>query len=386
MNSKLLKKLKKSAIADLQRPFAHLPLFEHLKKIGASTSLEGVRIIGCQHLMESTLRMFEFLQDCGLDLKNVSLLGKCYSTNPQVVEEMEEAGIEVSPWSTFFDSHSDFDSSYKKIVKHFFERSFAKQDWGSFKKIVLLDDGGYLVESACDVLHSFDHVSAVEQTSSGYELLKDRKLFCPVYNVARSPAKLLYESPMIADSLYRQMRIRMNRANLQPKRILIIGAGAIGKAMAEALEKDFPTDLFDIKEAKTSLESLLHDYDMLIGCTGKTSLPVDNHKYLKKGTILISASSSDREFDAVHLRKKIDQNIRCHEDLHIEGIHLLNAGFPLNFFGERNNMPLTSIQLTLSLLAAGIFEGCSDQDNSPGLRPLNPIVESAIISKHLNVN
>ena len=93
---------------------------------------------------------------------------------------------------------------------------------------------------------------------------------------------------------------------------------------------------------------------MIIGCTGKEILDVSFYKYLKKNCILISASSSDREFSAVNLRKMAEKAGNCHDNILTNGIILLNCGFPINFDGKRDSAKPEDIQITLALLFASV--------------------------------
>ncbi len=367
----------------------HLPLLIHLLKANTHINLENVKIIACQHLMESTLKMFLFLKDFGLSLHNVFLLGKCYSTNREIMLESLEKGIHVSSDSLCFDSHSDFDSSYKTVVSRFFNDSFLPEDLNNYKKVIFLDDGGYLIQLANSKIKDSNNVFGIEQTSSGYLLLKNENLHFPLLNVARSPVKLIHESPMIVFSAFNEMIRRLQNINIPIKKVLVIGAGAIGIPMYHRLKEDFFVDQFDIKNhISTNIDfiSSLKKYDALVGCTGVTSIPGKLHSQLNKNCVLVSVSSSDREFDAVHLRRKSLPISDCHQDMSIDGITLLNAGFPINFFGSRNNISLDSIQLTLALLTSAIFQGCGNDFLPNEIIPLDPEIEREITAKFLELS
>jgi hypothetical protein len=77
---------------------------------------------------------------------------------------------------------------------------------------------------------------------------------------------------------------------------------------------------------------------------------------LKKNVILVSASSSDREFSAVHLRSNLPSNTNCHENFLINDIILINCGFPINFAAEYREIDIDKLQLTRSLLLAAILQ------------------------------
>jgi hypothetical protein len=70
--------------------------------------------------------------------------------------------------------------------------------------------------------------------------------------------------------------------------------------------------------------------------------------------MLISASSSDREFDAISLRKQIPFYTNPHQDVRVGKILLINSGFPINF--DEFYLDSVEFQLTRSLLLTSIFQ------------------------------
>ncbi|MFI0477998.1 MAG: hypothetical protein ACH349_02570, partial [Candidatus Rhabdochlamydia sp.] len=73
-------------------------------------------MIGCQHILETTHTMFQSLYDFGLKPKNIFLIGKCYSSNLSVWQEMYLEGIQVSLLSFSFESHLTFDDQFSDIL------------------------------------------------------------------------------------------------------------------------------------------------------------------------------------------------------------------------------------------------------------------------------
>ena len=66
------------------------------------------------------------------------------------------------------------------------------------------------------------------------------------------------------------------------KQILIMGYGAIGSAIHAVLKKKYSVQVYDKKIYKKDIDEHLRVADMIIGCTGETSLPFSKYKYLKK--------------------------------------------------------------------------------------------------------
>ena len=117
-----------------------------------------------------------------------------------------------------------------------------------------------------------------------------------------------------------------------------------------------------------------------MGCTGETSIKPEHFSSLKKGAILVSASSSDREFSAPKLRKLVRRNKDCHKDLKINGLIILNSGFPINFDGNENEPP-KKIQLTRTLIFSAVCLGLT-KSYPKGLIELDKNIQSIIERKY----
>jgi S-adenosylhomocysteine hydrolase len=354
-----------------------LPLVEILTDHYQGPRLDNVLILGVQHVLETTHAMFKSLYKLGLKPENISILGKCYSSCREVYEEMIADGIDVDPNSFSYSSHLPFDEHFQLLVQEFIRSRAAKITGKNIEKIIVLDDGGKCIEIIQKDIEYFPPLVAVEQTSSGYESLRSMTLEFPVVNVARTATKLRLESPMIAAAATERLLKSLQEFNHPVKKSLIIGGGAIGLAMREKLKQyEIDSEIYDIgnvEQKDKKLCEILKEYNLIIGCTGKTSIPEQYHSCLAPQTALVSVSSSDREFDAVHLRRKIPQVNNCHLDLLVDDLLLIRNGFPVNFDGERENIEPKLIQLTIALMAAGILQGIEqDLIVSPGIIPLNP--------------
>lgn len=369
-----------------------MPLLEYVKSLHPLVPLNNVLLIGCQHILATTHLMLRSLYDCGLDPKNIFLLGKCYSTNRSVLREMLQDGIHVSPLSFSFESHLAFDEQFSDIVAQFLEHMLSDLDLSKFDKIIILDDGGQLLALSMKFISGHKNITGIEQTSSGYEKIKATALKFPVINVARSQAKLIYESPMIANTVVKRALKRITELKNTPRQILILGNGAIGSAIYTALKNDYKVQIYDknlntteFNRGDIDFEKQLRSADVIIGCSGETSIPSGKHKYLKKGCVLFSASSSDREFDAVSFRRKSRYVKNCHNDVEVGGITLLNCGFPINFDGGRHSVPPSRIQLTRALLMGSIFQACEMTESSSEIVPLDFEFQRDIIRKYLQL-
>lgn len=369
-----------------------LPLVESLIEDYQKIDFSKVRIIGAQHILETTHAMFRSLYRLGLDPKNISLIGKCYSTNQEVYNEMLADGINVSYASFSYNSYQSYDELYNQEVENFLNSLLDDLTTHNYDRIIILDDGGKCIKFINAHKKIDSSIVAIEQTSAGYHAIKELSLTFPVINVARSPLKLIYESPMIAEAAAERLYLSLRNRNIFPSRALILGGGAIGLAMKEYLKNEMDIYIYDenpkLSDFICELEAIIDKFPLIIGCTGKTSIRKSLHNKIAPGTVLVSASSSDREFDAVQFRKLLPLINDCHQDLFVEDKLLVRSGFPVNFDGERENIDPEKIQLTIALITAGILQSQFINVESPLIFPIQRHLEEKIkddfISQNIN--
>lgn len=335
------------------------PLIEFSSSFFEDNQLENYYIIGVQHILGTTHEMFKSLFRKGLKPHNLSLIGKCYSTVPEVFQAMRDQGIDVCDSSLEFDSHVPFDEMFKINIRRFLFDRKDKMNAQEFDKIIILDDGGELLEEIEEFLTRDENVVGIEQTSSGYNKLVHKQHTLPIINLARSEIKKTMESPIIIDAALDQLSDKLATLPKQPEKILVMGNGVLGSRIQTILQKKYQVMCFDVYSKKSDfppekLHEKLGEFDLIIGCTGRTSLTQKDHRFLKKGCVLMSISSSDREFDAISLRKKTPKTMTCFEDIDVDGIKLLNCGFPINFTGQGEKEDLNLIQLTRALIISSI--------------------------------
>ena len=68
-------------------------------------NLNNCLVIACQHILETNIPLFESLIKKGLLPENTFLLGKVYSTNSKIFDELKKIGMYVDKGSVSFDSH-----------------------------------------------------------------------------------------------------------------------------------------------------------------------------------------------------------------------------------------------------------------------------------------
>lgn len=339
-----------------------LPLLQFVSSQYKDMALDKTLIIACQHILGTTFDLFEELFEKGLKPENVFLIGKCYSTNKDIFDLFQKKNVHISKDSFAFDSHISFDEQFQQNIEKFFKNVQFSVDLKSFERIVILDDGGYLTALSNDFLKGFQNITGVEQTTSGYEKIKNLKLNFPIFNIARSKAKLEIEAPFIAEVAVNKIEEYLRKYRIENPNILVVGVGYIGAAISAILKEDYKVSGCDIIQQKCDFngdyKSHLSEFDLIIGATGAFAIQPGEFGNLKQGALLASLSSSDREFSAVYLRQLKPKTKDCHKDIEVNGSILLNCGFPVNFNdGGQHSVSPEKIQLTRALLLAGIFEG-----------------------------
>jgi S-adenosylhomocysteine hydrolase len=246
-----------------------------------------------------------------------------------------------------------------------------------YEDVIVVDDGGFVLSKVDKILKT-NKLKGVEQTSSGYRKILSTEMNFPILNVARSNAKLELESPIIAEAVRGKFDLAIKELNLNPDNVLVIGSGYIGNNITNKFN-DYETFNYDIDDG-LKIEKILGDYDVVIGCSGNSSIKPEHYPYLKKNSILVSTSSSDREFSAVHLRRMVKSNTDCHSHLKVGDYYLLNSGFPINFDGSEVSCPIKKIQLTLALMYSGICQVKTIEDKK-GFIGLEEEIQKSIINK-----
>jgi len=367
----------------------NLPLLKSISNLYKNKiSLENTIIICVQHIVSTTYTFFHELFKIGLKPENLIILGKCYSTYPDVYEQLKKEKVNISPLSIAFNSHEPYDLQFEKFLDIFLKQIKIK-DLYNFEKIIILDDGGQLLEKINYLFPHDINIIGIEQTSAGYHKIKNLNLFFPIINLARSFVKLKYESPLIIQLALRKILNNTQKLILKNSKILIIGNGTLGNIIYSRIQEI--TDqviIYDEDPNKTQLDKFefkknLGNFDLIIGCTGKTSISKDDHKFLKRPVILASISSSDREFDAVYLRKKQKIFHNCHKELNVEGIYLINCGFPINFDEDYFNIDPNDFQLTRALIYISIIQANNHKKNVSGFIKLEDSLQNFLI-KNLN--
>jgi adenosylhomocysteinase len=217
--------------------------------------------------------------------------------------------------------------------------------------LLVQEVGGYLA-GCTNKLSCFSHfLGIVEDTNNGYWRYQLAGMHSmPILSMAQSPIKDI-EDTVIGDSvIYSTERIFREEFNaiIQGVTSGVIGYGKIGTSTAIALKgRESSVSIYDIDPAKcirarleghrvAPLKNILSESDLIIGCTGKTSVRAEDIRYIRDHAVLVSASAKSEEFDLFSFateckREEINSVVWRYMQKDGRCFYLLNQGTPVNF-------------------------------------------------------
>ncbi|MFH0773421.1 MAG: NAD(P)-dependent oxidoreductase [bacterium] len=404
---------------DIPASLPALTYLSHLYNLEKIRPFDGLKILAVQHLLGSTIPFFEMLEKGGVKPQDVYIVGKAYSSHPKVVKLLQAKGYNVT-FDEVFD-HIDNLPYDTTLEKHIISTAKNLLDNLGKKRGLIIDDGG----KAIRLLHQLypqlaDRFTGVEQTSRGARLVSTIDLKCPIVNVARSDAKTINESPMIAKSMVDEFvtsLIRWDASGVfkaKGNNMLLLGYGYIGEQVAKKMKNyDFNVTVYDpdsnkLKKAMddgyVTVSIRANAYDkahIIVGASGTQVIPHEEYNALAKGTLLVNMASTDTEFSAWNLRpqgKIVDQCILPSDKQYLSTymplpwrslykiqlsqtyFYLANGGFPSDFSGKINPIPSEDIQLTSALLLGGAIQ--STQARKPLFYDLDLDLQNNVISEY----
>lgn len=333
------------------------PLLEKVFSAYSNKALDlsNIHLIACQHLLEPQLEMFKRLITFGFKPENILILGKAYSANKDVVEELKALKVDVR---TPDFSGKSFDAEHRQNCIGILNSLPA-----NIENVIILDDGAELIKVFAESHRKV--LFAVEQTSSGFRKLENTVSGFPIVNVARSAVKLIQESPLIARLCFERIEEYMLRVNITKPSVFIVGLGPIGEAISEIFKQNnFTVNGFDIKHGHSDLVGKIKELkpDIIVGATGANIISEKDLESLTSDHTFhfISVSSSDREFPVASFRK--DRSI--HSDITYKNFVFVNNGFPVTFKGNRYELTPVEIEKTVCLLGGSIAFGLTNNISS----------------------
>jgi S-adenosylhomocysteine hydrolase len=370
--------------------FPGLPVLDELSDCFPEQSkkiLSQTVFVCVQHILSTTGSLFESLIRLGAKPSNIFILGKCYSTNTEVLNKLHYIGVNIIEGGQP-KAYGTYSFVMDEEIRNLWNIVKAKKGTLPSDSLIIIDDGGGCIKSLPKwALDYWPVIGGIEQTTSG---LKPIDLFKqPLIEVASSSAKRLIESPMIATAI--SDHICRTASVMEVTKYGIVGYGSIGKAVSQALhKKGYEISIYDKNTLeipnyllqKSDICALLNDSQFILGCTGVDVIPDPGILGDIPGTkILASCSSGDYEFNEL-LKYKEYYAIRDGElidtlsDIQIEypekigpKMTILRGGFPINFDGVKESEPALDIQLTRGLLLGAVIQTTLYFDNPSLLTP-----------------
>lgn len=334
-----------------------------------SNNLSNYIIYSCQHLLEPQLEMYKKLIEFGFLPKNIFVLGKIYSSNYEIINEMKQLGLSVEqPELKIGGFNSQHTDNCKKIISGISDQNIN----------IILDDGASLIEEGKKI--SKNILFAVEQTSSGFRKLEGKDYSFPIFNVARSKTKLTQESPLIGRLIADRIEDYLENLNILNPRFLIVGLGPIGSSLKQIMDSKFSVLGIDKGDTDDLIKYINdNDIDVVIGATGTRIIDKEGVDSLVNGKnlYLISVSSSDIEFPVEYYRKDFNP----HHDIKFKNITFVNNGFPITFKGNRYESTPIEIEKTIALLMGSVMSGVIKDNKKQGLVDIPEELEKLISQK-----
>ena len=366
---------------------------------------ENTAIWYVQHSFETSLSVLDAFVALGAKPAHIGVIDKEYSRCQGIQEEILKRKI-------------NYKSGSPPAMLGGFKYSFirdASQAMLAFMKnldrverIIAVSHGQNFLELLPSEIIEKYPIIGIEKTTAGLMESNVEGLPFPVINMAGCAAKVILESPIIADELIKKV---MPFVPLADKKITcgIVGYGNIGKALAHQLlsmghnvivyDHD-PNKLKNIStKATTELAALLSFSDYIFGCTGRDiTKAVDIFNFCNKEKTLISCSSGDNEFLSLlqFIQKQHNGKVNRSPLANIEyvnsagaNIRILRGGFPINFDGVSEASSPEAIQLTRALSLASVLYASKlfqfpEIVNHGGIIKLSPEIQKFIAQKFLD--
>jgi len=388
----------------------HLPVLRRwMERAAQEQPLAGVTALMLQHQLGNQVPQTRALLDLGLDPKQLHWIDIPYTSTERVRDEFRKMGVPAENMVPGDFRLLDNYAPYQRLRVQRYLRELAKDPP---EHLLVLDDGSYLIEALASMKLRLPRISIVEQTTRGIiKMEEDASLEAcsrefPIVNVAKSRPKTVLEPPFIGlavcDALQRKFA---HKLTVSPKdRCLVLGYGAIGEQVAEFARTvlGFASDrvhVHDVDEGKMRRAVAAgfrawnrgergYRFRLVLGCSGRASFRVGDHVLLEDGAYLASATSgtvelsreqfveladANDEDDIWIVREGLDER-QLHSDLkfHFVGQEatFVNGGFPVNFDGRINCVPMHYIQPTPTMMCAAAVQAV--KSDKRGLEDMEP--------------
>jgi len=370
--------------------------------------LSNTIFIGVQHILETTVTLFDSLIAIGIKPENMYFSGKCYSTSPEIEQQVRKRGINLMP-SNKPEEPGEYQKYCTKGITKMWELCVEEISQKRVDMIIILDEGGRCLETMPEFIGLNYRVAAIEQTRGGLYSEAVALLPFPLIEVASSAVKKILEPPLIAEAILNRFKLLLGGLNPPQNTIFgIVGNGAIGYGLCRyILSQGYKVVVYDQNENAfenivevtffrlSSIESVISSANIIFGCTGKDITEgIDVLSIVKKEKRFISCTSEDKEFKsllrlmsskhAVAVDTLSDIVCLSHND---SKIIVAQGGFPFNFDRKPWNVPARDIEVTQGLLLGACIQAMTSATkpvsdgktiNKGSRQSLNPFIQSFV--------
>jgi S-adenosylhomocysteine hydrolase len=387
----------------------HMPILDRwLERAAQDRPLAGVTALLIQHQLGNHVPLARALLALGIAPRDLYWIDIPYTSTAVVREAVHELGVpEKNMMVRRFHLLNHYTPFQRLRVQRFLRRILEDPP----ARLLVLDDGSYMLEALACMRLRPPSLAIVEQTTQGLIKIEESAALeaCaqefPVVNVARSRPKATLEPLFIGVAVCDALRRSVGSAlHVGPRdHCLVLGYGAIGRQVAEFAHQilGFPPDRVHVHDpAPERMHAVASDgftpwarrnrdvrFTLVLGCSGRASFTVGDHVLLEDGAFLASATSGTVELsreafieladasphdDIEILRAGLDE-FDVHSNLHFRFIDreatFVNGGFPVNFDGRVNCVPAHYIQPTPTMMCAAAVQAA--QSTAKGLIDLD---------------
>lgn len=373
-----------------------------------SSTLAGCKLLVIQHVFDDLYHQIEAIISLGSDPADITIIGIPYSSRERVASQLRGLNCRVVLPSVY-----PFDGIVTRCVLEIAIECVAED-----KRFVIIEDGGYAVQVisqliAEDTISANLVMGAVEQTSRGTWL--DRRIHAsghlpfPVIEITSCKTKLIAEPPYIANAVRSNIHSLLDSAGLDSAGIKTVGIYGGGGTIGYRLAKQFRDDgdsvfISEISPDRSFLPLIRGDFDeitpenlrecdLIIGCSGSTSIGLPVFTGLQNGAIIASASSRQVELDMDWLYGNslasnpmgsvgdavLGVTAASQFSFAVVGesksVTVLYDGYPVNFWGS--SLPDYVGDAILALLMEGALAISSGTLEAPGVLPGETIMREA---------
>lgn len=333
-----------------------MPITEHYCRQIARRDYRGKKLAGWLHITLNAVPMLLALQAAGAEIT----LGACNvdSTDDVAAAYLASQGITVYGWAGM--SQADYQENLAMV----------RRAQASY----LCDMGGELSLAYLDKEPPVK--GALEATTSGLNLLKNRHLPFPVFDWNSIPLKERIENRFhVGDGLWPAFS-HVTGMSLFGRRVLVIGYGPVGQGIAERARKlgaiVYVADLDPVRllEARyhgcegVDLAEGLARCQIIVTATGlERVLRAEHLQQARPGAIVLNAGHSNREIDTGWLYDQPHQRLKAHIERFDVGqthLFLLAKGSLLNLAagaGPHGNDLFDHYTAVMLLGVAWMFDG-----------------------------